>query len=119
MKGGELVIILGTTVLGDKDYKEGAKVKTYLPISHEEYGLTDDFYGGNVSWIATIEDENILLLCNNDDGMNVISLALKSFEPLTVKDLKTLAKQNNLKFDWQRATKDEVTDLLKCHYGVQ
>jgi hypothetical protein len=111
------MIPLSTKVLGDIDYsKKEVSIKKLVSIS--DYNLTDDFYGGNVSWIAELADDNIKLLCNNDDGLTVVDVAVESFENLNLQVLKDLAKRNGHKFDWKTITKDEVIDLLNKHYGI-
>lgn len=111
------MIPLNTKILGGVDYgNKQVDIKRLVPISH--YSLTDDFYGGNVSWIGELKDENVKLLCNNDDGLTVVDIAVETFDNLPTSILKELAKSKKIEFDWKTVTKEEITDLLKSFYSL-
>ena len=105
--------IFNTKVL-DRDY-----TKLEVPLepgfkSISEYGLGDNFYGGNVTHIANVKDSPIKLLLNNDDDhLKVVDVATDKLESIDTMSLKKYAKARNVEFNWSSATKDEIVNLLK------
>ena len=103
--------IMGTKVL-DRDYTSlNVPLKNLVPISR--YGLGQHFYGGRVTYIGVLKDSPVLLLVNNESGINIIDTAVEKLEDLNCEVLKKYARDRNIEFDWRKATKEEVVELLQ------
>jgi len=103
--------ILNTKVL-DRDYTTlDVPLATFKSIN--EYKLTGEFYGGNVTHIADVNGAPIkLLLNNNDDHMKVVDIAVDDLADIDTMSLKKYAKERGIEFNW-KCSKDELVDLLK------
>jgi hypothetical protein len=107
------MIVLHTLKL-DKDYSQLSDeivIQEIKPIS--EYGLTDGFYGGAVTHIATLKDNPIYLLIDLEtDGLQIKDTAIKDFE-VDPKILREVAKSKELKHRPVGVTKEELVALIE------
>jgi hypothetical protein len=101
----------------DRDYsKLDYKLKEMKPI--KELGLPEEFYGGQVSHIASTEFQNILILLTNKiDGLRVVDVAVKDLNRLTLESLKTIAigkgyKKELDKPENEKITKDQIIKMI-------
>ena len=106
------MIVLHTLVF-DKDYtKLTDPLESLLPIS--EYGLSERFYGGNVTKIGKLKDSKIFLLIDDSvNGLKVKDIAVDNLEDFDFKVLKDLAKQKNIKFKPIGTSKEILIDEIK------
>ena len=109
--GGERLYIFNSKIV-DRDYSV-----LNVPLGEfkttEEYGLNEDFYGGNVTHIASVKDSPIKLLINNEDScMEVVDVATDNIKDIDIMSLKQYAKARGLQFTWT-CTKDDIISLLE------
>lgn len=111
------MLILNTLVL-DKDYsKEGERmqpIKRLIPMALID--LPEGFYGGTVTHIAeSKENSNITyLITNQNDGLEIVDIAVKDITRFNLDTLKKLAEQKGIEFEPDtKVTKNEVIELMQ------
>lgn len=99
--------VLNTTTV-DKVYTD-SDLKRLVPI--DRYGLDASFYGGRVNYIGETNTD-VLLLIENNGGLNVIDTAVQTLDNVPNKILREMCRRRKIDIV-TRTTKEEMIELLQ------
>ncbi len=86
------MIILNSLKVLNEDYSQVKELEKMIPIG--EYGLTIEFYGGQVQYLGYIKGSKFIQLINGDgDGLQVIDTAVDKAADISIEQIRKFAEQ--------------------------
>ncbi len=107
------MIVFNSLTVAGEDFSELQELDKMTPIA--EYGLTRDFYGGQVQYIGYVKGSKFLQLISGDgDGLSVVDTGIENPRELSLDKIKLIAKEKEIEVKAVTSKQEIIDDMIKA-----
>jgi len=106
----KLIIISNNRALEKYDFKT-AKIERVI-FNIEEYGINDNYFGGNCARLAKLKDSKFMLIVSKQNTTLGILVPKECLPSLTKHELEWIASFYKIKID-SKMTKEDIVERIK------